>query len=1044
MKLSEFAVNRPVTTSMVIVSFIVLGFLSINRIPLVFLPDISRPNLRVQANYQGSNPEEVERLITRPIEEIMGTVPGVRSMRSNSSSNSASVSLEFEEGRDMDIVSMEVRDRIDRIIPDLPSDMLDPPRIFRWQTTDWPILNFGVVWTGNPELKEQIITDVVEKRLLTVDGVANVDVRGLRRKGIWVEMDQDRLRASRVDVRRLTATVRDQNENLPAGDVVSGGRRYNLRAIGQYRTIDEISELPLNSRGLRLEQVADVRYDFPELRWLSHLNGRDAVSFQIYKSSTANIIDVNRGVLAALDEIKADPRYAELEYQVYWDQSEAIVNSINSLKSAGLVGGVLAVLVLLFFLGNLRNTMVISIAIPVSIICTFFFMYVSRLSPFNSDLTLNIISMMGLIYAIGLVVDPSIVVLENIFRIRTEKKIGAVEAAIEGSQEVGTAVLASVMTNMIVFLPLIFLAGGRGPMRFMRDFGMVFCVVSIASLLVAFTVVPLLSSRVVRKLDPGKERSFPRLNGLFAWMVGKTLHYRLLTILSVAGILFGIFKLYGMIDKEGERYAPERRMHINYDISHNYKMDEASVIMKKIEADLLERKEELEILSVSTNLSMGRRNNGSFQIYFKDLEKGGKSTSELEAEVRKLLPNIPGFAYRPGGRFGGGGGGGGGGAGLEIKLVGERMELLQSYGEQVRQLMQGIPGVESVDLSTELGEQEVRVMVDRDRASGSGISAQQVASTISAQLGNRPAGRFKTANREININMRLSEKDRLNLERMETLEIYGPEGQVRDLKSLADIEMGRGPRNIEKDERLYTLEVYLRSQDGGIFRLSNDVLERMGSFEMAPGYYWELGRNYRAMVESERDSRFAIILSLVLIYILLASLFESFIHPFTILLSVPFAMIGVVLIFLATKTNLGSVSYIGVIIVCGLVVNNGIILIDYINQLRRRGMARYDAIVTAVQKRLRPILMTAVTTVLSLLPMIAPLLAPGIFGPAEGRSAMWGPVGLAILGGMTTSTFLTLIVTPTLYSLIDDLALASSALVRQVFGKPRIELTGGR
>lgn len=1034
MKLSEFAVNRPVTTTMLILSVIVLGLLSVDRIPLIFLPDISRPNLRVYASYQGSNPEEVERLITRPLEDIMGTVPGLKAMRSNSTASGASVNLEFEEGRDMDIVSMEVRDRIDRVTPELPDDMLDPPRIFRWQTTDWPILNFGLTWKGDPNLLEQVITDVVEKRLLAVEGVANVETNGLKKKGIWIDLDQDMIRAARIDARQLTSAVRDGNTNLPAGEVMSGDRKYNLRAVGQFRSIEEIASLPLNQRGLRLEQVAKVRYDFPEMRWFSRLNSQDAVSMAIRKTSTSNIIDVNQRVIATLDQIRSDPRYAGLEYQIYWDQSEEITKSINNLRNAGLIGASLAITVLLIFLGSVRNTLVISIAIPVSVICTFFFMYLSRLDPINSELTLNVISMMGLIYAVGIVVDPSIVVLENIFRIRSEKKNSPVDSAIQGASEMGLAVMASTMTNIIVFLPLIFLAGGRGMMRFMRDFGVVFCVVSLASLLVAFTVVPLLSARVVKKLDPGKERSIPRLKTLFSWLVNKALHHRFLTLLGVAGIMFGIFKLYGMIDKEGQQFSPERRMFIDVEVSHNYTMEEASKVMKGIEAELLKRKKELEILSVSTNLSMGRRNDGSFQIYFTDLVKGGRSTAELEKEVKDLLPEKPGFTYRYGHR---GGGGGGGGDVLEIDLSGERMELLQMYAENVRTMLSDLPGIEDIDLSTERGEQEVRVIVDRDRAATSGISAQQVAMTLSSQLGNRPAGRFKAAEREININMRLDREDRLNLTRLETLELYGPGGQMRDLKNLATIELGRGPRNIEKNDRLYTVEVEIPIRGGGIYRLSNDVMQRMSNLKMAPGYSWTMGRNYQSMVETEQDSRFAIILSLILIYILLAALFESFIHPFTILLSVPFAMLGVALIFLATKTNLGGISYIGVIIVCGLVVNNGIILVDYINQLRAQGLARRDAIVTAVQKRLRPILMTASTTVLSLLPMCAPLIAPALFGPAEGRAAMWGPVGLAILGGMTTSTFLTLVITPTLYSLIDDLAQGGRALAMKVFSLKR-------
>ncbi|HLA40572.1 MAG TPA: efflux RND transporter permease subunit, partial [Candidatus Glassbacteria bacterium] len=489
MKISEMAINRPITTTMAVLSIMVLGLLSLNRIPLIFLPDINRPFLRVSVSYQGSNPEEVERLITRNVEEIMGTVPGLRAMRSNSNSNGSSVSLEFEQGTNMDIASMEVRERLDRVRPQLPGDLLEEPRVMRWQTTDWPILNFGVIWQGSPDQFENIVENVIEKRLLALDGVANVSTEGLKKKSIWVDLREDQMRASRINTRLLDQQISSENQNLPAGYVYAGERKYNLRAIGQFENVEQIARLPINSRGLRLEQVADVRFDYPSrMRWFSRLNGHDAVSMGIFKVSNGNIIEVNKLVKAELEKIKSDPRYADLDYQIYWDQSESILTSIGMLKKAGLIGGFLAILVLLFFLGNLRNTLVIALAIPISLVTALFFMYVSRLAPFHSDLTLNIISMMGMIFAIGIVIDPSIVVLENIFRIRNDTGVSALEASIEGSREVGMPILASLMTNIIVFVPLIFMGGGRGGMRFLRDFGVTFCVVCAASFVVAVTV----------------------------------------------------------------------------------------------------------------------------------------------------------------------------------------------------------------------------------------------------------------------------------------------------------------------------------------------------------------------------------------------------------------------------------------------------------------------------------------------------------------------------------------------------------------------------
>ncbi len=594
--------------------------------------------------------------------------------------------------------------------------------------------------------------------------------------------------------------------------------------------------------------------------------------------------------------------------------------------------------------------------------------------------------------------------------------------------------LASILTNVIVFVPLIFLGGGQGGLRFMRDFGITFCVVCIASFVVAITVVPLLSGKLIHNLQPNKERNFPGVKKFFTMLVSHALRFRLITMLIVAGMMWAVFLLYGMIDKEPGGWQADRRLNINVDISHNYSMDEASRIMTDVEAELLKRKSELEISSVGVELNMGRLNRGQLDIYFTDAKKGGRNTVELEEAVRELLPVKPGFIFRVSRGHGEGGGGD-----IEVALIGERMDLLEGYAKKVEALMKSLPGVRDIDLSTEEGEKEVRVVVNRQRSATSGISASQVAYTVNSQLTSRPNSRFKSPEREIDIMLGLKDEDRLSLQGLETMEMYAPGGQRTALDNIATIETGRAPREIEKENRLYQVEVSMETGGGGIFMLSQDIAQRMSQIKMAPGYSWQLGHNYRNMIEEEDQSRFAIIFALVLIYIVLAALFESFIYPFAILLSVPFAIFGVALIFVATNTNLGTMAYIGVIIVCGLVVNNGILLVDCINLLRSRGLPRRQAITEAVQKRLRPILMTASTTVLSLVPMTAPLIAPSIFGPSEGRSAYWGPVGLAILGGMTTSTFLTLIITPTIYSLLDDLASGTKTLCARVFKRRQLE-----
>ena len=1028
MTLPQFSVKRPVTTSMILISVVVLGLISLNKLPLVFLPDTTHPQLHVRVSYPSSNPEEVEREISRPIEEVMGSLPNLKSLRTDSGTSGAWISIEFADGTDMSIASMEVRDRLDRVHDKLPADLTSEPVIWRWSPSDIPIINFAVAWTGDPTMSDQVIEDVVQKRILALSGVANIEIHGYHSRDIYVDLDKDLMRAYGINAFEIGRQIRRDNVDLPAGWVKAGGKKYNLRAIGSFQDVDEIANLPINQRGLRLDQVANVRYSLPEERSFHRLNGTPSISMEVSKISNAGVLDVSKDVRATLEEIKNDPRYSDLEYHIWWDQADMIKDSISNLRKSGIIGGGLAILVLLFFLGRFRNTLVIALAIPISIICALFIMYLFRLEPFNKDISLNIITMMSMIYAVGIVVDPSIVVLENIFRKRNEEGLGSVESAVEGADQMWLALLASIGTNIIVFAPLIIFGGQSGMMHFAFDFGLVFCIVCVASLLIAFTLVPLLSARVMKNMGAGRERNFSGLKMFFLRLVSLSLRNRIVTVIIFIGMLAGMFSLVKNIKHSGSNFSRERRMSFSVEVSHNYTYEEASDKMLAIEKMLLDRKKELEISSVSMRLSMGGRNDGSVHVNFEPVRRDGHNTAELEAMIKKLLPETPGFTYRYGRRRGGEN------QGIDIELKGESMALLEMYAEQVRKLMETIPEVDDVDLSTEDGAREIVVQVNRERAASSGLSAQMVANTVSANLSSRANSRFKSDEREIDIQVGLHENDQVNLSTIGGLEMYSTSSSKRpELSTVANITTTRGPREIEKEDHLYTVEVYVNTTTSGLFQLGDKIEEKMAEMPMAAGYSWNLGNDYEETRQEQKKYLFAIGFSLVLIYILLAALFESFIHPFTILLSVPFAMIGVILIFILTRTNLDGLGYLGMIIVSGLVVNNGIILIDYINQLRAAGMVRRQAIFEGVAHRLRPILMTASTTILSLLPMTAPLLLPQVFGPAEGRAAMWGPVGLAILGGMTTSTFLTLVFTPTLYSIFDDLSEGTSRIFGRVF-----------
>ena len=1013
---------------MILISVVVLGLISLQKLPLVFIPDIEHPQLHVRVSYPSSNPEEVEREISRPIEEVMGSLPNLESLRTDSGTSGAWISIEFTQGTDMSIASMEVRDRLDRVHDKLPEDLTSQPVIWRWSPSDIPIINFAVAWKGDPSIRDQVIENVVQKRILALNGVANIEIHGFHSKDIYVDLDKDLMRAYNINAYEIGRQIRRDNVDLPAGWVKAGGKKYNLRAIGSFESVGEIANLPINQRGLRLNQVANVRYALPDEHSFHRLNGTESISMEVSKISSASVLDVSRDVRQALEEIKSDPRYSDIEYHIWWDQADMIKDSISNLRKSGLIGGALAILVLLFFLGRFRNTLVIAMAIPVSIICALFIMYILRLEPFNKDISLNIITMMSMIYAVGIVVDPSIVVLENIFRKRSEEGLGAIESAVQGADQVWLALLASIGTNIIVFAPLIIFGGQGGSMRFAFDFGLVFCIVCVASLLIAFTLVPLLSARVMKNMSKGRERNFSGLKLFFLKLVSLSLRTRVVTVIIFIGMLAGMFILVKNIKHSGSNFTRERRMSFSVKVSHNYTYEEARDKMLEIEKRLLDSKKEFEISSVSMRLSMGGRNDGRVHVNFDPVKRDGHNTAELEEMIKKVLPETPGFTYRFGRRRGGQN------QGIDIEIKGERMDMLEMYAERTRKLMETIPEVDDVDLSTEDGAQEIVVQVNRERAASAGLSAQMVASTVSANLSSRANSRFKADEREIDIQVGLHENDQVNLSTIGGLEMYSTSSSMRpELATVANITTARGPREIEKEDHLYTVEIYVNSTKGGLFKLGDEIKDKMSELPLAAGYSWNLGNDYEETRQEQKKFLFAIGLSLVLIYILLAALFESFIHPFTILLSVPFAMIGVILIFIVTRTNLDFMGYLGTIIVSGLVVNNGIILIDYINQLRAAGMNRRQAIYEGVAHRLRPILMTASTTILSLLPMTAPLLLPQVFGPAEGRAAMWGPVGLAILGGMTTSTFLTLIFTPTLYSIFDDLSEGTSKLFGRVF-----------
>ena len=1023
MNIPEFAVKRPITTLMIILSVLVIGWISLYRIPLLYIPEISGHTLRVNVPYKSSSPQEVEDLITLQVEDALGTVKHVETIESISTDVNSEVSLEFKMGTNMDLATLEVRDKIEQIRNDLP-DEVDNIRIFRFKSGDLPVVEFSISIQGDITELFDIVEDVIKPKIQRINGVASVDVRGIEKKQLLVELDLDRLKSHNIDTYSLRRYLRTNNINVSAGDLVEGATKYKIRVIGAFQNVNEVASLPVNRKGIRLSDVADIRYDYSDKESYQRLNGRNAVKVRVMKSSDANMVAVAREIINTVNGIKVDPRMKKLEMYVYRDRSQAILERLKNLRNAGLLGGVLVVVILFFFLRNVRSALIITAAIPISVLCTFCLMFLMRRFA-GSEVTLNIISLTGLMLAIGMMVDPAVVVLENIFRHKQEKNLGLREAAILGSKEVGVAVIAATATTICVFIPLVFLSKSRMGV-FMHDFGISICSALVSSLFVALTLIPLVASRFLhypessnsmkkhsRTIRKPESYLIKKLTARYTKFIELTLRFRWVTVVVAILIVVFAFYLYGKLETEVVRRGIYRESRLQVDVPRSYSIDDTKKLFERLERILQENKEELEIETVSCNFD---RSEGTLSVYFVKQEVAKRPVSVLEKEMRFLFPVIPGVKYTKRFRHGRGGSG----REISIEIKGRNINTLTRLSDDIKDRLASVTDLSDVQTNLEKGKDEIVVSIDREKVKRYGLTSERIAFGIAGSLGNRAVSKFKVEDSEIDIVLQLKEEDRQRLDQLKNFESENSEEESVVLGRVVDFEQRRGPEAIERKDRKPIVIITAQYNSRGLKKIRDGIMEKMAGFNLPAGYEWNLGEEFRRFEREESETKFGLILAIILIYLIMASLFESYIHPLAILLAIPFAFTGVAVAFSVLDVPLDSVSRLGLLLLCGLVVNNAIVLIDYVNRLRRDGMERHDAIVKGGKDRMRPILMTTFTTILGLLPMVLPLFLPFLFGPFEGRGSIWAPVGLVVISGLITSTILTLVIMPTIYSLIDD------------------------
>ncbi|MEM9290663.1 MAG: efflux RND transporter permease subunit [Acidobacteriota bacterium] len=1023
--LIRFAVERRVTMAMAVLGLVVLGIVSLNRLPLEFLPAFYSSSITVTVPYPSSSPREIEREILRPLEDAFGTLQGLDTLTTSASADSGRARLSFIDGTDMDFAAVEVRDRLDRARTRLPADV-ENISLRRFQSTDIPVLRFQITAPWPAERLHRYSDEILQRRLERLEGVAQVSISGLRTPQVQIRIDPQRLEAHGQDLRVVAATLRNNHLNLPGGEIRENSRLWQVRSVGELRTLDEIRTLPLDGSGLRLRDIADVEYAFSEQESFNFLNGREALTVSINKTSTANLLEVVDRVKAELDLLRQEPAAEGLQLHIYSDSSLDVRKGLGQLRDAGLLGGVLAILAVFFFLRRLRTTLLVAIAIPVSVVATFVLLYLLREAGAVTT-TLNIVSLTGLMLALGMLVDNSIVVIESIFRHRNEHGVEARRAAVEGTAEVALPITASTATTVCVFLPLIFLAEGGGRFaRFMNDIGVTIIIVSVAAWLISLTVVPMTAALLLSNRGTSPAKALGPLGDLYVASLRLTLRFRLVFVVLMVVLLAWSWNLFSGIDRTFSSRSAERSVTVFVDTPRQYTVEQTRALHEEVYELLDSRRQELDIADISNSYSRtGGRSRGGwqrtrrFEIYLVDEEEGQLTTFEARDRIRELLPVKAGVNLRIAQSAGLGGGGGG----IEVELSSDDAAVLQLLASRVVDALAQIPGVRDVDTSLESGAEEIRVSAQRERSLQSGLSTQDVANTVSRALSSRPVGRIQTADREVDMMLQYEDESRRTLDQLQRMAVPIGAGRSVPLGSVADFTLEPGPESIEREDRRPQIEITANISDpSASFAALRAAGQVMGSLPLPPGTEWSFGRWARRAQQDAGESNFALLFAVVIIYMLMAALFESFLQPLVIMFAIPFSVIGVGLVMKLAGQPRDNMTDLGLVILVGLVVNNAIVLLDHINRLRRQGLSRTDAILLGGRHRLRPILMTAVTTIFGLLPMVAPFFLPEVFGTIEGRAATWAPVGLVILGGLTTSTFLTLMIIPTVYSLVDDLS----------------------
>ncbi len=1016
MRISRLAIRRPVFTIMAVLIVLLLGVVSMSRLPIDLMPDITYPTLSIMGEYQNASPEEMEELVTRPIEEAMTAVPGVEEVTSISSESATQVRVNFSWGTDLDAAANDIRDRLDRVMNRLPEDV-DRPILRKFDLASFPILLLGASSNLDPIEMRRIIDEQVKYRIERLPGVASLDVRGGLDREIHVNLKADKVKALSLSLNEILATIRAENVNIPAGVLERGRMEVMLRTPGEYTSLEDLRNTVLTVRDgapVLLREIAEVEDAWERITRIVRVNGRPGIRMAVHKQSGTNTVSVARGVLQELDRLNRD--LPQIRIVPIIDTSDYIERSITNVGSSLLYGGLLAVLVLLVFLRNVRSTAIVATSIPISVVATFALMYFG-------GFTLNLMTLGGLALGVGMLVDNAIVVLENIFRLR--HSTDAQGAAVTGTEEVTPAIIASTITTLAVFLPLVFMGGMSGVM--FKQLSYVVSLSLICSLAVALTLVPMLSARLLRPPKHGPDsgdrprrglldRFFHALEEDYRRVLRFALRRRVTVVVVSLLCLAGSLALVPLVGIEFMPSTDEGEVRVNAEMAVGTRVDVVNEQFLAIESVV--RREVAEMTNMVTYIGgsfwRGKTSHtGELRIALVPRSQRERSSEEIANALRRKLTRISGVTIRT--RAGQGlfllRMGGSDSDRIEVNVRGHDMDVADALAARVAGIMLGVEGVTDTRVSRETGNPEELILVDRRRAADMKLSVSEIANMLQTVISGTRAGNFREGGDEYRILVKIGEAERLRLKELLDLTLTNRDGEPVVLRNVVDVTPWSGPVLIERkdQDRVVSISANFTGRDmGSVLR---DIREGLRAVPVPQDFSIVFGGDYEEQQKAFRELLLGFVLALVLVYMVMAALYESLRDPFVVMFSVPLAIIGVVLMLLLTETTFNVQSYIGCIMLGGIVVNNAILLVDYTNLLRRRdGLDLSTAVEEAGRRRLRPILMTAATTILALVPLA--------LGLGEGGEAQ-APMARAVIGGLLSSTVITLIFVPTVYSLFE-------------------------